>query len=698
MSDTDIPTIPDQTIPAASGDGTVVADFRELRKTFGIFPCEDGSEYHNLKLLGMGGMGVVFSGDDPTLQRQVAVKLLREPFRCNRELIGKFVNEARITARIDHPNIVAVHQLGVNEHHGVYFSMRRISGENLQTVIRKLHDGDPEARKNYSLRRLLDIFIAGCNGVAAAHEKQILHCDLKPANIMIGAFGEVLVLDWGLAREIGGDPQDEKKHVISGTPAFMAPELVTGQRSSQDILTDVYALGMILYSILTWRTSAFDMTQNKDVLMEKVASGRYLPLRPPKGYHLPRELAAICRKAMAIDRSERYSSVTELLQDLYNFRDGRAVKAYSPNVIYRFFKLCRRHPAIPIAVMVALMTLLVHRMAVGVFEYAHDRSLMRSAEINLRIADDSYRRAMVHHWADDNMLIADLLKAAIREKNFLLQANLALMEYFSILDSMGGLSASGTVRFSRESAPGIYRNILKLAIATRDSEKVEEVLARCRRLDFFDEACRTDRELAALVRRINERTAFLTLDSENFSGTGILRYPDGTEEKTGFSGSRSFDLPAGEYQLLLDNGISLRLYLTPGSHEKIFLPPVPEGDDRQLIPADHYRLPVPGTAPVRCDLAAFYLTVKQNAVPVEFAQAEKMAAEHPGNWRLPYPVELRKAWSRDAAGGAFYRSEPAGQMVWLNNGMLYDPVSRTVNRAAPGQTGEVYLVKSVGRK
>ncbi|MBE6388998.1 MAG: serine/threonine protein kinase [Lentisphaerae bacterium] len=697
MIDSAESSVPDQTIPG-SADSAAVADFRALREQFGIFPCEDGSEYRDLKLLGMGGMGVVFSGEDPTLQRHVAVKILREPYRCNRELIAKFVNEARITARIDHPNIVAVHQLGVNEHQGVYFSMRRISGETLQTVIRRLQNGDTEAGKNYTLRRLLDIFIAGCNAVAAAHDKQILHCDLKPANIMIGAFGEVLVLDWGLAREIGV-PAEKKKDVISGTPVFMAPELLSGERSEPDVQTDVYALGTILYSILTRRSAPFDMSRDKEDLLSRIASGRHLPLRAPKGQHIPRELAAICRKAMAFDRSERYTSVSGLLQDLYDFRDGRAVKAYSPDIIYRFFKLCRRHPAIPIAVMVALMTLLVHRMAVGILEFAHDRSLLRSAGINLVIADDNHRRSAAQLRLEDNETLSDPLKAALREKNILLQANLALMEYFSVLDSMSGLSDAGAGRFSREFAPGIYKHILGLASGVlRDEKKVREVLERCRRLDFFDEACRNDERLAAQVRRIDGNTGLLTLDCGDTSRHGKLFYPDGTEKELQISGVWRAALPAGKYRLEMDDDTVLQLLVIPGGDEKLSISPAPEDISCRLIPADHYLLPIPDSAPVRCDLAGFCLAGPLVPVAVSYAEAEKFARDFPGAWHLPYPVELQKAWSTGPDGKTFYRTIPAAEMVWLKNGMLYDPVSRSVSRAVPGQRGLVYLTKSTERR
>ena len=174
MSETTEKFNPENTIVAASSS-EFIGDYSELRDEFGIYPGEDGSHYHELKLLGMGGIGAVFSGEDPTLQRQVAVKILREPFRHDREQIAKFINEARITAKIDHPNIVAVHQLGVNEHHGVYFSMRRISGETLQTALRKLREGVPEALRTYTQKRLVDIFIAGCDRQRFGKEGRVRH-------------------------------------------------------------------------------------------------------------------------------------------------------------------------------------------------------------------------------------------------------------------------------------------------------------------------------------------------------------------------------------------------------------------------------------------------------------------------------------------------------------------------------------------
>ena len=692
---------PGATIPAAStGDGNV-SDFGKLREEFHIFPGEDGSKYEELKLLGMGGMGVVFSAKDPTLERYVAVKILREPFRHDREQIAKFVNEARITARIDHPNIVAVHQLGVNEHHGIYFSMRRISGETLQNAIRRLREGDTGAQQQYTTRRLLDIFIAGCNGVAAAHEKKILHCDLKPANIMVGAFGEVLVLDWGLAKEFDA-PASVRRNNISGTPAYMAPELVCGSVDRPDELTEVYAMGTILYSILTWRVAPFDMSLEKDVLLEKVASGKYLPLRAPKGGHLPRELAAICRKAMSSDRSERYATITELLSDLHNFRDGRPVKAYSPNAVYRFFKLCRRHPAIPIAVIVAGFTLLAYSMTLRLIEYTNDRSFLNASQLTLQVADDHFRSSMMQFQRTPRPEeLSHPVRLAIRERNFLLQAQLAMREYFSILDSAAGLSASGRKEFAELYAVHIFKRIFALQLQSGDTDELHEVLERCRRWSFFQYACEKDHSLAAMVRHIENDTGVITIQLGG--GEAVMRagltMADGKEYELELSNGKVLELAAGDYYLRLENGMQAFFRIVAGGNETLFLPVLPDEPSAVVIPADHFFIELPTSGVIRCNLEPFM--IKPYNAPAYFTLEEAQAflelLNHGSDsWRLPNAAELQKAWrpGRDDKVSLYGLPAVSGPVI-LYNGEFYDPHTGKIEHDVPGDRGLLYLVKNI---
>ncbi|MBE6376192.1 MAG: serine/threonine protein kinase [Lentisphaerae bacterium] len=695
MSNFNDTTDPGQTISAAAG-GKNYTDYGELRQDFRICPGEDGCKYQDLKLLGMGGMGVVYSGEDPTLERVVAIKILREPFRNDREQIAKFVNEARITARIDHPNIVAVHQLGVNEHLGVYFSMRKISGETLQNVIRHLREGDKETRRHYTLRRLLDIFIAGCNGVAAAHEKKILHCDLKPANIMIGSFGEVLVLDWGLAREFDTPPMQGNR--ISGTPAFMAPELVAGLCKTPDEKTDIYALGTILHSILTWHASPFDMNLDRDTLMEKVASGKYYSLRNISGERLPRELAAICRKAMALDRNERYSTVTELLTDLYNFRDSRAVKAYSPNIVYRFFKLCLRHPAIPVAVIVAAVTLGSYSLTTRIFEYVHDRSILKSSQINLQIADNFYRKMMQMPYAQNRKeLFSSPVKLAVEEKNMQFQAHLALTEYFSILDTATGLTDAGEKEFVSKFAPYIFRRILGMQILSGDAGKTRDVLERCRRWEFFKDACDQDPSLAELAANIDSGMGYITfIPDDALLPLHAVISSGSTGQKVDIDGEKRMKLPAGEYEMTSDKGLSCRFTVIPGGNEMFSLAANKEKDGI-LIPGDHFFLDVQGIGQIRCDLPAF--AIRKISENTDFAGVENILREINQNknvlWHLPNIIELQKAFSTGSSGKTFYQVPQCDGAILLNDGRFYDPVTGKIESSSPGITGSLYVIREV---
>ena len=277
----------------------------KLREMLGIPSGDRIQDYGELSTIGIGGVGAVFAAHEPGLNRDVALKLLRPQYRNKTERIEAFIREARATAQIDHPNIVPVHRMGVFDDVGVYFSMKRVEGETLRMILAKLSEDRSGYRRRYSLRRLIEIFIGACNGVAFAHRHGILHCDLKPGNLMVGDYGEVLVMDWGMARyhcerdqgrsgtkldlELNGDlkpdeapsaaagPVEPPKegHVVGGTPAFMAPELLTGEVPEATEQSDVYGLGAILYSILTWRNAPFDVKLPPDQLCREVALGRF---------------------------------------------------------------------------------------------------------------------------------------------------------------------------------------------------------------------------------------------------------------------------------------------------------------------------------------------------------------------------------------------------------------------------------------
>ncbi|MBR2509651.1 MAG: protein kinase [Lentisphaeria bacterium] len=333
--------------------------------------------FSDLHLIGMGGMGTVFSAKDSLFYRNVALKILRGELRNKDKSVRTFIREARITAQIDHPNIVPVYNLGIFKEMGAYFSMKKIEGITLAEILKKLEENDPEFEKEYTLRRRLEIFISVCNGIAFAHSKGVVHCDLKPGNIMVGDYGEVFVMDWGMAiycpdkdmspehsKIVLGDKDSKNgndknftSETVNGTPAFMAPEQIFGKIEQIDEQTDVYALGILLYTILTCTQSPFPPRLPSEEIFEKALTGNFLPprKRAPKR-RISNELEIVCLKAMSPYKHERYPNVMALMQDIRNILDMHPVEVYNSPIL-NFIKYCRRHPMIPTALVGALITL-----------------------------------------------------------------------------------------------------------------------------------------------------------------------------------------------------------------------------------------------------------------------------------------------------------------------------------------------------
>ena len=396
MTETRLNAPGDATVPAGSQDGDSQLTGAELRALLGDAPGENFSEYSDRKLLGLGGMGAVYSGIEPGLNRKVAVKVLRPQYRYSAERIESFIREARLTAKIDHPNIIPVHRFGVFDDAGVYFTMRRITGDTLNSIISNVANDVDDYRRKYTLRRLMGIYLSVCNAVAFAHSRGVMHGDLKPGNIMIGKYGEVLVMDWGLAYDNSGEQeQDEslrqalipekqnENHDIGGTPAYMAPEHVSGEYRNPDRKSEIYALGAILYSILTLKKGPFDQIQSRRKLAQKIVSGKLvLPRKAaPKYRDVPRELESICLKAMSRDRDNRYNDVDELITEIMNYLDGYPVKAYSPLFIYRLQKRIARKPLIPALIFVFVMVSAFF-YEWNVFEVKKDMQIKHSAAMS----------------------------------------------------------------------------------------------------------------------------------------------------------------------------------------------------------------------------------------------------------------------------------------------------------------------------
>lgn len=321
-------------------------------------------KYLNSCVLGVGGMKEVLICTDKESRRRVAVAIprLNTPGEYQ-----KFLEEARLTARLEHPNIIPVHEVGTTQDGKPFFVMKLASGLTLAKILRKLREQDQDYLDRYPLENLLEIFLKICKAVEFAHSKNICHLDLKPENIQVGNFGEVLILDWGLAFEYDSntphpDPGKTQKvsrtaqtedGLIKGTPEYMSPEQALGINSCRSPRSDIYSLGAILYSILTFQAPIGG--KSRDEIIQNAADGKILPIRKEMtgGREIPEILLFIVFKAMNRAPSKRYQTVKELEQDINSYRHGYPTIAEKAGAFTKLLLYLKRE-RLQIFLMVAL--------------------------------------------------------------------------------------------------------------------------------------------------------------------------------------------------------------------------------------------------------------------------------------------------------------------------------------------------------
>ncbi|HVS10327.1 MAG TPA: serine/threonine-protein kinase, partial [Planctomycetota bacterium] len=342
------------------------------------------------------GMGMIYKVWDENLRRTLAMKVVlgadaapgsAGTSQPDKNRLNRFLEEAQITGQLDHPGIVPVHELGLDDEGRVYFTMRLVKGRDLKQVFELVRRGE----EGWTLTRALHVMLKVCEAMAFAHEKGVVHRDLKPANVMVGRFGEVYVMDWGLAKVVGredhrdlrprADPQASLSEVrtdrrdqagsepdaqlytmdgdIVGTPCYMSPEQARGEMDRFGPRADVYSAGAMLYHLLAARMPYVP----PEGVIPPQAVLALLIHGPPQalaeaGPDLPPELVAICEKAMAREPEGRYETMLAMAEDLRAFLEGRVVRAYETGAAAEFKKWVRRNRAVA-ASLAALLAVVV---------------------------------------------------------------------------------------------------------------------------------------------------------------------------------------------------------------------------------------------------------------------------------------------------------------------------------------------------
>ena len=274
--------------------------------------------------LGRGGMGRIHPATDRNLLRHVALKRLDRELALVPMYKDGFIAEAQMTGQLEHPNIVPVHELAVSDEGVPYFTMKLVQGINFDAWLR---DPEHELGSTERLQEGLEIFLKVCDAVAYAHHRGVIHRDLKPENIMVAGFGQVYLMDWGLARltktrpASGARAQMEAKGAV-GTPTFMAPEQARGNPEEMDERSDVFGLGAILYEIVSGKMP-YGSSMNVDYVLAQAVAGKIVPIdQATLGIGVSKRIRSIVEKATKADPAERYQSVVELQEAVRGFLRG----------------------------------------------------------------------------------------------------------------------------------------------------------------------------------------------------------------------------------------------------------------------------------------------------------------------------------------------------------------------------------------
>lgn len=489
--------VDDSFLPSALVSPDEVAEPFEPRRsawTVGETTSE-GTRFRIIRPHAQGGIGKVSVAYDAELQREVALKQIRPERAEDADSRARFLLEAEVTGRLEHPGIVPVYGLGMDVEGQPYYAMRFVRGTSFEEAIRSFHKADEDPKRDLrerslALRHLLDRFVDVCQTVAYAHSRGVLHRDLKPANILLGPFNESLVVDWGLAKVYGrgGDEPSSERTVRTtspsmhgedggaapasarepastsavagaakpagapgsdppssepplgfssstdtaagtafGTPAYMSPEQAAGRLEQLGPASDVYSLGAMLYTLLAGRPPFDYVWCDVTALMERVRQSEFPPPRKLNP-RVPRELEAVCLRAMQNRPEDRYRSATELADEIERWLGDEPVSAFRESTAARLARWGRRHRPVVAGLAVLMLTALAALSAgiviVGREQQRTERERVRAEtqrELAHRKSDEATRRAETlrrrdavnrvnlayREYLDDNVALAD---------------------------------------------------------------------------------------------------------------------------------------------------------------------------------------------------------------------------------------------------------------------------------------------------
>jgi serine/threonine-protein kinase len=341
-----------------------------------------------------GALGEVFVAHDQELNREVALKEIQAPYAHHPDSRARFVLEAEITGGLEHPGIVPVYSLSFHPDGRPFYAMRFIKGESLHQAIDRFHEADTPQRdateRTLEMRQLLTRFVTVCHAIDYAHSRGVIHRDLKPSNIMLGPYGESLVVDWGLAKAFdqpmttdsielpihptaAGSTQATMLGQAVGTPAFMPPEQAAGRVDQMGPRSDIYSLGATLYNLVT---GELPFSGNASDVLRQVKTSSPSPPRK-RNRHVPAPLDAIVMKAMAFKPDDRYQSVHELAQEVERYLADEKVLAHKESIVERSLRWMRHHRPYVYAASALVLTTLV---GLGVILWAVNREQKRTAE------------------------------------------------------------------------------------------------------------------------------------------------------------------------------------------------------------------------------------------------------------------------------------------------------------------------------